>query len=725
MGKSPSIPLWKKGEAIGLPGLIEKLPVLGLLVARLLTGSNGMENEYPSCKLACPIMTDVREYVELIARRRFREAYAAVRRQNPLPAVCGRICTHPCETVCKRGQVDEPIAIAGLKRFAADYPSEKPRKTVSPGKATGHKVAVVGSGPAGLAAAHDLALLGHEVTVFEKLSVPGGMMAVGIPSYRLPKDVLAEQIDEIKDLGVEVRTGVAFGRDVTLKSLKDSGYGAVFLAIGLHLSRGLNVEGEDLTGVLKGVDFLRDVALGESVVLGEKVLVIGGGNVAIDVARTALRVGAKDVWMVCLEKQKEMPAWASEIERAREEGITIVNCLGPKRFLKKDGRLSGVEFKRCTCVFNEKGAFCPSFDETDVTIVEADTVIVAIGQAADLGFAKQDGIAVTRRGGLEADPVTMETSLPGVFSGGDVVSGPATVINAIAAGKRAAASIDIYMGGKSVPWAASLISAEVPRLSRDVIEKTRKYERSRVADLPVGDRIRGFSEVERVFSEELATREALRCLHCYLGARVNKGKCVSCLTCVRVCPLGIPSANEKGEITIDQVLCQACGMCALECPVQAIDINFRPRGGVYQDTMQDIGKSQGQDPVIVGFFDLQGNFGASDIERLRKEHANISPVMVFGLRRIDTVDVLRAFELGADGVFVAECPPDTDPFPATRGRLEHRIASAKTLVEELGLGKGRIEICTMPDKGLLEDALIAGFIKRIKNLGPSPLRVRQ
>jgi formate dehydrogenase beta subunit len=684
-----------------------------------------MKNEYPSCKLACPIMTDVREYVELIARRRFQEAYVAVRRQNPLPAVCGRICTHPCETVCKRGQVDEPIAIAGLKRFAADYPPKESRKTVSHGKATGHKVAVVGSGPAGLAAAHDLAVLGHEVTIFEKLSVPGGMMAVGIPSYRLPKDVLTEQIDEIKDLGVEMRTGVAFGRDVTLVSLKDSGYGAVFLATGLHLSRGLNVKGEDLPGVLKGVDFLRDVALGRSVVLGEKVLVIGGGNVAIDVARTALRSGAKDVWMVCLEKQEEMPAWASEIERAREEGITIVNCLGPKRFVERDGQLSGMEFKRCTCVFNEKGAFCPSFDEADLTTVEADTVIVAIGQAADLGFAKQDGIAVTRRGGLQADPITMETPLPGVFSGGDAVSGPATVISAIAAGKRAAASIDRYLGGKSVPWAAPLKGAEVPKLSQGVIERTRRYERSKVADLPAEDRIRGFSEVERVFSEELATREALRCLHCYLGAQVNNGKCVSCLTCVRVCPLGIPHADERGEITIDPVLCQACGMCALECPVQAIDINFHPRDSIYQETMQEIGTSQGPDPVVVGFFDLHGNFGASDIERLRKEHANISPVMVFGLRRIHTVDVLRAFELGADAVLVAECPPDADPFPTTRGRLEHRIAAAKALVEGLGLGEGRIELCTMPDKGLVKDALIAGFIERIKKIGPSPLRVRQ
>jgi formate dehydrogenase beta subunit len=687
--------------------------------------TNEMKNEYPSCKLACPIMTDVREYVELIARRRFQEAYVAVRRQNPLPAVCGRICTHPCETVCKRGQVDEPIAIAGLKRFAADYPSKESRKTVSPGKATGHKVAVVGSGPAGLAAAHDLAVLGHEVTIFEKLSVPGGMMAVGIPSYRLPKDVLREQIDEIKDLGVEIRMGVAFGRDVTLVSLKDSGYGAVFIATGLHLSRGLNVEGEDLPGVLKGVDFLRDVALGSSVVLGEKVLVIGGGNVAIDVARTALRSGAKDVWMVCLEKQEEMPAWASEIERAREEGITIVHCLGPKRFVERDGQLSGMEFKRCTCVFNEKGAFCPSFDEADLTTVEADTVIVAIGQATDLSFAEQDGIAVTRGGGLEADPITMETPLPGVFSGGDAVSGPATVISAIAAGKRAAASIDKYLGGKSLPWAASLRSAEVPKVSQSVIESTRRYERSTVADLPVEDRIRGFSEVEGVFSEELATREALRCLHCYLGAQVNKGKCVSCLTCVRVCPLGIPHADERGEITIDPVLCQACGMCALECPVQAIDINFQPRDSIYQETMQEIGKLQGTEPLIVSFFDLHGNFGTSDIERLRKDHANISPVMVFGLRRIHTVDVLRAFELGADAVLVAECPPDADPFPTTRVRLEHRIAAAKALVEDLGLGEGRIELCTMPDKGLVKDALIAGFIERIKKIGPSPLRVRQ
>ena len=293
-------------------------------------------------------------------------------------------------------------------------------------------VAVIGSGPAGLAAAYFLALQGYGVTIFEKLPVAGGMMAVGIPEYRLPRNTIEAEVQVIRGMGVEIRTGVTFGQDVTLDSLKKDGYKAVFLATGLHVSRKLNVPGEDMAGVLRGVEFLRDAALGNPVSLPKKVIVIGGGNVAIDVALTALRKGAEDVTLVCLEKREEMPAWKYEIEEALEEGIQIVNSWGPKRFVEKGGRIAGIEFKRCTSVFDDQGAFNPAYDEKDLTVLETEGAIIAIGQAGDLSFAQGEKVAVTRRGGLEADPVTLQTPLGWVFAGGDALYGPKSVVEAVA-----------------------------------------------------------------------------------------------------------------------------------------------------------------------------------------------------------------------------------------------------------------------------------------------------
>jgi len=279
--------------------------------------SNKSSANYPPCKYACPILTDVREYVQLIAERKFTDAFASIRRQNPLPRVCGRICTHPCETACKRGQVEEPIAIAALKRFAADGSWADQYKAASAIESTGHKVAIVGSGPAGLAVAHDLALLGHSVTIFEALPVAGGMLRVGVPEYRLPKDVVAAEIEAIVALGVEVKTGVKIGKDIKLSKLSEQGFQAVFLAIGAHKDRKLGIAGEDeLEGVVSAVSFLRAVNLGESPQVGKQVAVVGGGNTAIDSARSLLRMGAKVVSVVYRRSKEEMPAAEEEIEEA-------------------------------------------------------------------------------------------------------------------------------------------------------------------------------------------------------------------------------------------------------------------------------------------------------------------------------------------------------------------------------------------------------------------------
>jgi len=486
------------------------------------------------CKATCPAHVSIQGYIALINQGKYREALELFKESHPFPAVCGRVCHHPCEDICSRCDTDEPLAIQYLHRFLADLDlsSEVPYVPEVENRRE-EKVAVIGAGPAGLAAAYFLAWKGYKVTVFEKLPVAGGMMAVGIPAYRLPRDILADEIKIIEDMGVEIRTGVAFGIDITMDGLKSDGYKAVFLATGLHLSRPLNIKGEDLADVLKGVDFLRNVALGETVSIGRRVVVIGGGNVAIDVAMCARRIGAQDLTLVCLEKREEMPAWDYEIEDALEEGVNIINSLGPKRFLDQDGKLTGIEFKRCTSVFDEDGAFNPHYDEKDITTLEADTVIVPIGQAADLSFSEGEGIPVTSKGGLKADPVTLETSIPGVFAGGDVFYGPKSVVEAVACGKEAAESIDRYLNdldlheGRIKDW-----SYEKPSIEGEAL-----IPRTAMRTLPLDLRKGNFEEIALGFSEQEVRSEAERCLRC--------GICSECYQCVKACLAGAVDHEQK------------------------------------------------------------------------------------------------------------------------------------------------------------------------------------
>ena len=679
-----------------------------------------MEVKHPPCKLACPILTDVRQYVQLIAKRRFEEAFASIRGLNPLPRVCGRICTHPCETACKRGEVDEPIAIAALKRFAADGPWKRGYRAASSGKSTGHKVAVVGSGPAGLAAAHDLSLLGHHVTIFEALPVLGGMLRVGVPVYRLPKDVLDEEIEAILDMGIEVRTGARIGKEIRLADLFDQGYKAVFVAIGAHKNRKLGIAGEDqLEGVVSAVSFLRAVNQGENPNVGKKVAVIGGGNTAIDSARCLLRMGAETVHVLYRRSKDEMPAAQEEIEEAIREGVRISYLTSPVEIVGQDRRVSALKL-----IKNELGEPDVSGRRSPKPIpgseftLDADMVVAAVGQSPDSSLLADELELTQGDQRIDVkDSSTLLTIRPGIFAGGDAVSGPATAVKAIAAGKQAAISIDRYLTGEPLRTLEPAEAVETQELSPDFIERTRKFARCGKVSLLTEHRLKGFDEVESVLSEDLATKEALRCLHCYLGARVDKEKCVSCLTCVRVCPLGIPAASKMGEITIDPFACQACGMCALECPVWAIEISLDSRNEIAREIEKWFSRSQPPEPVIVGFFDLHGNFGSMDVKGLRQDYPNILPVMVFGLRRVDTSDILKAFEFGADGVLLAACPPDADPFPDTRGKVKQRMARARTLLGAFGMDGGRLEVCDMPDEGLVDKELVDGLIRRIREAG--------
>ncbi|MEJ2642390.1 MAG: FAD-dependent oxidoreductase, partial [Desulfosarcinaceae bacterium] len=489
------------------------------------------------CKATCPAHVSIQGYIALINDGRYKEALKLFRDAHPFPAVCGRVCHHPCEEACSRNDVDQPLAIRELHRFLHDYAREHGEELpIETAEQRDEKVAVIGSGPAGLAAAYFLVREGFQVTIFEKLPEPGGMMRVGIPEYRLPRDILGEEIAFIEQLGVTIKTGVAFGSDITLETLKADGFGAVFMAIGLHGGRALGVENETVEGVLQGVDFLRDVALGKEVALGEEVIVVGGGNVAIDVALTAKRKGAKKVTLVCLEKREEMPAWEHEIEEAIEGDIEIVNSYGPKDFfISKDNRVSGIEFKTCTAVFDAEGRFNPAYDESACTPMFGDTIIVAIGQSTDTSGLADMGVGLTRVGGLEADPMTLQTPIPGVFAGGDAHHGPKSVVEAVASGKRAAESIRRYLLGEDLlegreeNW--EFVKPE------GIFEPIKKRVPVRCLDPEA--RECNFLEVSYGYDQDEAKAEAERCLKC--------GICSECYQCVDACLAGAVDHEMRVE----------------------------------------------------------------------------------------------------------------------------------------------------------------------------------
>ena len=664
------------------------------------------------CQDACPVHTDARGYVSAIGDGALETAYIIAREPNPFASICGRVCAAPCEAACRRGDIDAPIAIRALKRFVTErYGVEAPLRADRdrPGAETtglrlveaaavtreihnaedatalrligkeahagrGKRVAVVGSGVAGLTGAHDLALLGYRVAVFEKQAVPGGMLMLGVPEYRLPRDLVQAEIQAVLDLGVELKTNAAIGRDFSIADLRTQGFEAILLSIGCHKGRGLPIDGVALDGVFRAVEFLLNVNLGFKVDMGQRVIVVGGGDVAMDAARTAaravaeaevrtaldaaraalrqpevdplaamreamdvareaVRTGAREVRVVCLESWEEMPASRFEIEEALAEGLTIHPRLGPKRIVGRDGKVAGLETIQVARVFDDQHRFSPQFIQGTEQVMAADSVILATGQAADLAFlTPADGVAVTSRGTIQVDPETLATTAPGIYAGGDVAFGPRIFIEGVANGHRAARSIHEYLSGQRLTRSAESSWVRLdherqallgppdhgPRLPR-VYPGYRGQSRQEPPALPIDRRI-GIAEVELRYPDEDAQAQARRCVRCGIHTIFDATRCILCGGCVDVCPESclrmVPIAAIAGDSAVtslvqrvsgaphsafgyspgdlqsakagagatamlmDATRCIRCALCAIRCPTGAISMEaFR-----YADT---------------------------------------------------------------------------------------------------------------------------------------------
>ena len=480
------------------------------------------------CKAACPTHISVQGYIALIQQGKYKEALKLIKKDNPFPAVCGRVCNHPCEEACKRGSVDEPIDIMHLKRFVADLDLFDETKFMPEIKEKkGKKVAIVGAGPAGLTAAYYLAVEGYDVIVYEAAPIPGGWMTLGIPEYRLPRDIIGAEIKIIEDLGVKIQCNTRVGKDITLDELKKNN-DAVFIGCGTHISSKLDIPGEDLEGVVHGIDYLKRLNLGEKVYLGDRVAVIGGGNVAMDAVRMAVRHGSKDVFILYRRTRAEMPAASEEIEEAIEEGVKMNYLVAPLRVIGENGKVKGIECQRMELGEPDaSGRRRPVPVKGSEFVVECDAVVPAIGQAGDLDFiTKASGVAVNKWNNIDVDPVTFQTNVAGIFAGGDIVTGPQTVVKAVNAGKEAAISIDRYLKGEDIAAGRSRNWKEGVADPGDVSSKP-KAKRVRMSHLDPKRRVTNFEEVIKGMSEEAAKLEASRCLSC--------GICCECYQCVQAC----------------------------------------------------------------------------------------------------------------------------------------------------------------------------------------------
>jgi NADPH-dependent glutamate synthase beta subunit-like oxidoreductase/coenzyme F420-reducing hydrogenase delta subunit/Pyruvate/2-oxoacid:ferredoxin oxidoreductase delta subunit len=663
-----------------------------------------MERQWAPCRYACPAHADVRSYLEAAAEGDLRRSIDIIRENLPFAAVCGRVCHHPCETNCRREGVDDPVAIREVKRFVAETQGADGSTVIRPQRQDKARVAVVGAGPAGLSAARDLAMLGYRPTVFEKHPVAGGIPATAIPRYRLPLEVTQIDVDWICAHGVELVTGVEVGRDRTIEQLLDEGFEAVLVAAGLARSRPLPMPGADADGVLASLEFLTRINLGEAPEIGRDVVVIGGGNVACDAARSAFRLGAERVRMVCLENSEEMPAWDWEREEAEEEGVEILFRRGPVEVLTDGGRVVGLRTRGVTRVFDDAGRFAPEYDDADLADVDCDTVIISIGQMADTGFADGGGLELDERGRLVCDPATHQTSRPNVFACGEIVTPPGSVVEASAHGRRAAAAIDQYLSGRPIEIDDEL-PPKIEEIPDETGEKVRPAPRNPVPTRPAHERRTRFDAIDETYAEPAALAEARRCMSCGAGAEVLSDKCAACLTCLRVCPFDIPVVTDTARIESER--CQSCGICIAECPANAIVARGRPLDELEARTALRLGRSQAPRRVVAYVSGFRAT--ADDWRAAAAGDGDNGTIRIYlpSTARLDVSDILAAFENEADAVLVVTCPDGTERYPQTAERTRRRVAQARELLAEIALAQQALRLLAVAprDRAALHAAI--------------------
>jgi NADPH-dependent glutamate synthase beta subunit-like oxidoreductase/NAD-dependent dihydropyrimidine dehydrogenase PreA subunit len=514
------------------------------------------------CKTGCPAHISVQAYLKLASQGRYAEALELIKTENPFPAVCGRICNRRCESACTRCTLDEPVAVDEVKKFIAQQELNSATRYVPKKKFNvGKKIAVIGAGPAGLSCAFYLAIYGHQVTVFEKQNQLGGMLKYGIPAFRLEKNVVDAEIEVLKELGIEFKTGIEVGKDITLDELRAHGYKGFYLAIGAQAGRKLGIEGEEAEGVISGIDLLLDVNLGKIDKLVGRTVVVGGGNVAVDVARTAIREGSSSVSLFCLESRDIMPAATDEIEEAEEEGITINNSWGPKRIVTENGKAVGIEFKKCTRVFDEEDRFNPAYNENDTVIVECENVVLTVGQAIQWGgLLNGTKVELNRNQTAKADAFTYQTAQEDSFVGGDAYTGPKFAIDAIAAGKQGAVSLHRYV------WEGHDLLIGRDRREYHEIDKnnlriadydqTQRQKPMRKADAKLT-----FSDDRETFTEEQVKKETERCLNCG-AAHIDQTRCLGCGLCTTRCKfdaISLSKVSSKYGCTYEQLPMRIAG----------------------------------------------------------------------------------------------------------------------------------------------------------------------
>lgn len=639
----------------------------------------------PPCQTACPIRTDVRGYILAISKGDYQEAIKIIRSVNPFPSVCGRICTRACELSCRRGQIDEPIAIAALKRFASDQ-TKALQKMNPPGHYYDEKIAVVGGGPSGLTAAHDLALKGYKVTVFDADDELGGMLSRGVPEYRLPKRIVQDDISSILSLGIETRTGKALGRDFTIDDLlKD--YQAVFLALGSERSIFPKCKGVELPGIITAVEFLKQISRGQRPHLGNNIVVIGGGHTAVDAARTLIRLGSRNVTILYRRTLKEMPAGKEEVIEAELEGIKIMYLTAPVEFLGtgKVEKVKCIKMMPAEPKASRKSTLAKV--EGSEFEIEADAVILAIGYNPKTDTIKDVGIISGKSGTIVVKDDTGATNIKGVFAGGDVVSGPMSVVQAISSGKRAADSIHRYL--RNLPSLEMEETYVLKPLDEKIVNLIVKAMRQKMPSLPIEKRISSFEEVTLGFTENQALLESQRCLQCGAGATISDD-CVACFNCVMVCPYGVPVAGEE-KVQIDISQCQACGICASECPATAIDVRLETKGESKKKLQKAIesAKMERSEDFIIEFFCQYHKPENISKEKKKGKYTIGKPCMA----RIDVHQLIQPLEEGSKEVELNKCEHEQEcRFKGCDEWIQRHVESARKILVDIGIDSERIKL---------------------------------